>query len=159
MVRVCTVIPAAVCRVVNQVVLYHCICGVDRYNTVTCNIMYIVVADRHIAAADPFAVSCILISGITACSTYQFAACPYALHVDCFVAYIVYFISFNGKSCVVRLYGTGMIAAVSCHKNDQSACAFVCATGHLTIDIMDLIVADGYVCQFAAVTVLYYETG
>ena len=159
MVRVCTVIPAAVCRVVNQVVLYHCICGVDRYNTVTCYVMYIVVADRHIATADPFAVSCILISGITACSTYQFAACPYALHVDCFVAYIVYFISFNGKSCVVRLYGTGMISAVSCHKNDQSACSFVCATGHLTIDIMDLIVADGYVCQFAAVTVLYYETG
>ena len=36
MVLVYTVIPAAVCRVVNQVVLNHCICGVDRYNTVTC---------------------------------------------------------------------------------------------------------------------------
>ena len=95
MVRVCTVIPVAVCRIVDQVVLYRCICCVDRYNTITSYIMYIVVVDLYITASDPVTISCILVSGVTAASTNQCTACPYALHIDCLVANIVNFVSVN----------------------------------------------------------------
>ena len=158
MVRVTGIIPVGVCGVVNQVVFHDCFWCIDRYNTITCYIVYIVAVDHNVATADPFAVSCVLISGIAACSANQSTACPYAFHVDCFMAYSVYFVSFNGKVAVFGFYRTGMIASGSGYYNDQSAGCFVCAACHLTVDIMNLVVSYCNICKVSLVLVFHYQT-
>ena len=52
-----------------------------------------------------------------------------------------------------------MVAAIARYQNDQSTCAFIGTSLHLTIDIMDLVVANCYICKFSGITVFYYQAG
>ena len=109
MVHVRAVIPVCVSRIVDQIVLNERVCRIDRNDAVSGNVMYVVVLDHNVAAADPLAVSGILITGVAACSAYQRTACPYTLHIDRFMAYLVNFISVNCQSVVPGLYLAGMV--------------------------------------------------
>ncbi len=124
MIRVIAVIPSAVCGIMDQIILHKCIRRIDWHNPIPGYVMYIVILNLYVAAAYPFTVACTLILRIRGTSAHQRTRCPHALHVNGFVADIVYLIAGYGQSVVTGFYDSRMVLPASGHYYDQPACCF-----------------------------------